>query len=198
MSELGVGTAVAGYRIEGVVGQGSSGTVYSALELSLQRRVAVKILRPELARDDRFRERFLRESRVAASLEHPNIIPIYAAGEANGAIYLAMRFVEGRDLARLIADEGALDPERAVELLTQVADALDRGEPWAVSIVERAGGIGIRVGRRVAPSATEGGSSSPEATPAPAERPVVVDISSLPRPLRPGSRSGRCGGGGAP
>jgi ABC-type transport system substrate-binding protein/class 3 adenylate cyclase/streptogramin lyase/tRNA A-37 threonylcarbamoyl transferase component Bud32 len=125
VSELGVGTAVAGYRIEGVVGQGSSGTVYSALELSLQRRVALKILRPELASDDRFRQRFLRESRLAASLEHPNIIPIYAAGEEEGSIYLAMRFVEGRDLGRLIADEGALEPERAVELLTQVADALD-------------------------------------------------------------------------
>src|SRR6185436_5738695 len=122
---LDVGTAIAGYRIERLIGHGSSGSVYAAQELSLQRRVALKVLLPELARDDRFRERFLRESRLAASLEHPNIIPIYAAGESDGSIYLAMRFVEGRDLGRLIADEGALDPERAVELLVQIADALD-------------------------------------------------------------------------
>jgi ABC-type transport system substrate-binding protein/class 3 adenylate cyclase/tRNA A-37 threonylcarbamoyl transferase component Bud32 len=125
MSGLDVGAAFAGYRIESLIGDGSSGTVYAAQELSLQRRVALKILLPELARDDRFRERFLRESRLAASLEHPSIIPIYAAGEADGLIYLAMRFVEGSDLGRLIESEGALDAERSLAILAQVGDALD-------------------------------------------------------------------------
>jgi class 3 adenylate cyclase len=125
VSGLGVGTAVAGYRIESLIGHGSSGSVYAAQELSLQRIVALKVLLPELARDDRFRERFLRESRLAASLEHPSIIPIYAAGEADGLIYLAMRFVEGGDLGRLIEGEGALDLERALAILSQVGDALD-------------------------------------------------------------------------
>ncbi len=122
---LDVGTAIAGYRIERLIGHGSSGSVYAAQELSLQRRVALKVLLPELARDDRFRERFLRESRVAASLEHPSIIPIYAAGEADDLIYLAMRFVEGSDLGGLIESEGALGTERALALLAQVGDALD-------------------------------------------------------------------------
>jgi serine/threonine protein kinase len=125
VSELTVGTAVAGYRIESVIGRGSSGSVYVARELMLDRRVALKVLLPELAADERFRSRFLRESRLAASLEHPNIIPIYAAGETDGLVYLAMRLVEGGDLSALIEREGVLDPERSVAILSQVADALD-------------------------------------------------------------------------
>ncbi len=100
MADLSTGAAVAGYRIESVLGHGSMGTVYSALDTGLERRVALKVLTPELYRDERFRERFLRESKLAASLEHPHIVPIYAAGEADGSLYLAMRYVEGRDLAR--------------------------------------------------------------------------------------------------
>jgi serine/threonine protein kinase len=76
---LSTGTTIAGYRIEAVLGHGSMGTVYSALDASLDRRVALKVLTPELARDERFRDRFLRESKLAASLEHPHIVPIYAA-----------------------------------------------------------------------------------------------------------------------
>jgi serine/threonine-protein kinase len=95
------------------------------LEVSLERRVALKVLTPELSRDVRFRERFLRESKVAASLEHPNIVPIHAAGEADGLLYLAMRYVDGRDLSGLLASLGRLDPERTVALLDQVAAALD-------------------------------------------------------------------------
>jgi len=125
VSELAAGTAVAGYRIEGVIGRGSSGSVYVARELVLDRRVALKVLLPEVTADERFRERFLRESRLAASLEHPSIIPIYAAGEVEGLVYLAMRLVEGGDLRALVEQEGALDPDRALSILRQVADALD-------------------------------------------------------------------------
>ena len=97
MAYLSTGAAIAGYRIEAVLGHGSMGTVYSALDTGLDRRVALKVLTPELYRDERFRERFLRESKLAASLEHPHIVPIYAAGEADGSLYLGDR--RGRPLA---------------------------------------------------------------------------------------------------
>ena len=122
---LDTGTILGGYRIEAVVGHGSMGTVYSALDIALERRVALKVLTPELARDERFRERFLRESKLAASLEHPHIVPIHAAGEADGVLYLAMRYVDGRDLSGLLESLGRLDPERTVRLLEQIAGALD-------------------------------------------------------------------------
>lgn len=122
---LDVGTVVGGYRIESVLGSGSMGTVYSALDVALERRVALKVLTPELARDQRFRERFLRESKLAASLEHPHIVPIHAAGEADGVLYIAMRYVDGRDLSALLESLGRLDLERTIRLLDQVAGALD-------------------------------------------------------------------------
>ncbi|MGZ8694746.1 MAG: protein kinase domain-containing protein [Gaiellaceae bacterium] len=125
MADLAAGATLAGYRIDSLVGRGSSGSVYLAHELVLDRRVALKTLSPELAADERFRERFLRESRIAAGLEHPGILPIYAAGEADGVVYLAMRFVEGSDLGELIEAEGALAADRTLHLLGQVADALD-------------------------------------------------------------------------
>jgi YVTN family beta-propeller protein len=124
-SELAPGTTVAGYRIEGLIGRGGMGAVYRAAEEGLQRKVALKVIAPELAQDERFRERFLRESKVAASLDHPHVIPIYQAGDEGGLLFLAMRYVEGTDLARLVAEEGALEPRRALELLSQVAEALD-------------------------------------------------------------------------
>src|SRR5206468_6770325 len=89
------------------------------------RKVALKVIASELAEDDRFRERFLRESRIAASLDHPHIVPIFKAGEEDGVLFLAMRYVEGTDLARLVAEEGALEPRRAIDILEQVAEALD-------------------------------------------------------------------------
>jgi YVTN family beta-propeller protein len=101
------------------------GTVYSALDIALERRVALKVLTPELSRDERFRERFLRESKLAASLEHPHIVPIHAAGESDGVLYIAMRYVEGKDLGGLLSSLGRLDPERALAILRQVADGLD-------------------------------------------------------------------------
>jgi ABC-type transport system substrate-binding protein/class 3 adenylate cyclase/tRNA A-37 threonylcarbamoyl transferase component Bud32 len=125
VSELAAGSALAGFRVERLVGHGSSGSVYAAVELSLQRRVALKVLLPELAADERFRERFLRESRIAASLEHPHIIPIYTAGESDGRIYIAMRLVEGSDLGKLIDQEGALEVARSVSITAQIADALE-------------------------------------------------------------------------
>jgi ABC-type transport system substrate-binding protein len=120
-----VGTELAGYRIESLLGRGGMGVVYRARDLALDRNVALKLLAPELAQDVRFRERFLRESRLAASLDHPAIVPIYDAGEVAGQLYIAMRLVEGTDLKRLLAEEGPLEPAPALALLEQVADALD-------------------------------------------------------------------------
>jgi serine/threonine protein kinase len=124
-SALQPGATVAGYKVETLIGRGGMGAVYRASEEGLERRVALKVIAPELASDERFRERFLRESRIAASLDHPHVIPIYQAGEESGVLYLAMRYVEGYDLAKLVAEEGALEPRRALDLLSQVAEALD-------------------------------------------------------------------------
>ena len=122
---LAPGTSVAGYRVEALIGRGGMGAVYRADEEGLGRKVALKVIAPELAQDERFRERFLRESRIAASLDHPHVIPIYQAGEQDGVLFLAMRYVEGSDLAKVVAEDGALEPKRAVDLLSQIAEALD-------------------------------------------------------------------------
>jgi len=119
------GTTFAGYRIEDLVGRGGMGVVYRATDLSLERPVALKLITPDLAEDERFRSRFLREPRLAASLDHPNVIPIYEAGEHDGQLYLAMRFVAGSDLRTLLDSEGKLGPERTLAILAQVAGALD-------------------------------------------------------------------------
>src|SRR6266496_5858943 len=120
-----IGMRVAGYRIESVIGRGGMGVVYLAEDLSLQRRVALKLLPPDLSQDAKFRDRFVRESRLAASLDHPNIVPIFEAREADGQLYIAMRYVQGMDLKSLIQRDGALGLERALWILTQVASALD-------------------------------------------------------------------------
>src|SRR6266540_812244 len=99
--------------------------VYLAHDLRLKRNVALKLLAPELAEDDRFRVRFLRESQLAASLDHPNVVPVYEAGEVDGLLYIAMRYVPGSDLKALLRAEGALGPQRALMLVGQVASALD-------------------------------------------------------------------------
>jgi len=119
------GVRIGGYRVERLIGRGGMGEVYRAYDERLQRNVALKILAPRLADDEPFRERLLRESRLAASLDHPNVIPVYDAGEADGRLYLAMRFVDGTDLRALLRREGALAPERALAIAAQVADALD-------------------------------------------------------------------------
>jgi tRNA A-37 threonylcarbamoyl transferase component Bud32 len=120
-----IGTELAGYRIEALLGRGGMSTVYLAEDTRLERRVALKILAPELADSQAFRDRFVRESHLAASLEHPNIVPIYEAGESGGVFFIAMRYVRGSDLGALIAREGVLDPARSVAILDRVADALD-------------------------------------------------------------------------
>src|SRR5262245_1753285 len=99
------------------------GVVYRAEDLRLKRKVALKLLAPELAEDVRFRERFLRESELAASLDHPHIVPIYSAGEVDGLLYIAMRFVEGSDLKELLRRDGPLEPGRALALVAELADA---------------------------------------------------------------------------
>jgi len=120
-----IGTELAGYRIEGVLGRGGMSVVYRAHDLRLKRKVALKLLAPELAEDERFRERFLRESQLAASLDHPNVVPVYEAGELEGLLYIAMRYVPGTDLKALLRAEGALAADRALAFVTQVGNALD-------------------------------------------------------------------------
>jgi len=122
---LASGAMFAGYRIESVVGRGGMGVVYRATDLSLERPVALKLVAPELAEDDQFRRRFLKEPKLAAALDHPNVVPIYEAGEHEGQLYLAMRFVEGSDMRTLLRSEGGLAPERGLAILAQVASALD-------------------------------------------------------------------------
>src|SRR3954465_4113617 len=116
---------VAGYRIEEVAGRGGMGVVYRAQHMHLGRTVALKLLNPELAASEEFRERFIREARAAAELEHPNIVPVYDAGEVEGRLYLAMKFIEGSDMAHLLEQEERLTPERAMPLMEQLASALD-------------------------------------------------------------------------
>jgi predicted Ser/Thr protein kinase len=116
---------VAGYRIEAVAGRGGMGVVYRARQPALDRVVALKLIAPELSGDEAFRTRFSRESRIAASLDHPNVIPVYEAGEDGDRLFIAMRFVDGTDLGRMLAEDGALDPALAAELVAQAASALD-------------------------------------------------------------------------
>ena len=120
-----VGTDVAGYRIEHLLGRGGMGTVYRAFDVRLGRPVALKLLTPGASGSDGAPERLLHESRLAARLDHPNVIPIYEAGQQDGRLFIAMRYVAGGDLKELLRREGALPPARAVALAAQVADALD-------------------------------------------------------------------------
>ncbi len=114
-----------GYRIERQLGRGSMGVVYLAEDVQLRRKVALKVLLPALADDELFRKRFDRESQSAANLDHPHIVPVYAAGEAGGALYIAMRYVSGGDLLALLDANGPLSLEQAASVITPVADALD-------------------------------------------------------------------------
>jgi len=119
-----IGTVFAGYRIEGICGRGGMSIVYRAQNPRLGNTVALKLLTPELAEDETFRERFVRESRIAASIPHPHIIPIYDAGDAEGVLYIAMRYVDGPEL-KALARSRELSPARALDLAGQVAGALD-------------------------------------------------------------------------
>jgi serine/threonine protein kinase/ABC-type oligopeptide transport system substrate-binding subunit/DNA-binding winged helix-turn-helix (wHTH) protein len=124
-SDLAPGTDFAGYRIEGIIGRGGMGIVYLAEHAGLKRKVALKLLAPPLAEDRRFRERFVRESQLAASIDHPNVIPIYEAGEADGRLFIAMRYVEGTDLRTLLREQETLETAQAARIVGQVAAALD-------------------------------------------------------------------------
>jgi tRNA A-37 threonylcarbamoyl transferase component Bud32 len=115
----------AGYRLVSLLGHGGMSIVYRAEHIGLERTVALKLLSPQLSDDEDFRERFQRESKVAAALEHPNVIPIYEAGEQDGVLYIAMRYVEGADLKTRLKQDGPLDPRQVVSLVAQVAAALE-------------------------------------------------------------------------
>jgi serine/threonine-protein kinase len=130
-----VGTELGGYRIERVIGRGGMSVVYLAEHVRLGRRVALKLLATELADSERFRDRFLRESRLAASIDHPNIVPIYDADEVDGTLFIAMRYVEGSDLKEVIRSEGRLDAGRTAAIVGQVASALDAAH--ALGLVHR-------------------------------------------------------------
>ena len=123
--ELPLGSVFAGCRVEEVIGRGDMGVVYRAEELALQRRVALKLIVPEFSRDARFRERFRRESRIAAAIDHPNVIPVFDAGDEAGVLYIMMRLVEGTDMRAVIAAEGRLEPLRAARIVRDVGAALD-------------------------------------------------------------------------
>ena len=135
MTDPRVGTELAGHRVLSVIGRGGMSVVYLAEHIRLRRKVALKVLGPELAEDEAFRERFIRESRITAGLDHPNIVTVYDAGEADGVLYISMRYVEGTDLEQLLRNETRLDPGRAVALVSQAAAALDAAH--AAGLVHR-------------------------------------------------------------
>jgi len=149
-----VGAEFASYRIQGVLGRGGMSVVFRADNLRLGNEVALKVLSAELSENDAFRERFVRESRLAASINHPNIIPIYDAGEEDGLLYIAMRYVAGSDLKSMIRQEGPISLRRAADIISQVARGLsvahERGlvhrdiKPANI-LTERAGGTGETV-----------------------------------------------------
>jgi streptogramin lyase len=123
--ELRVGEEFAGHLIEAEIGRGGMGVVYRVTHIALDRERALKAIVPALSADPKFRRRFERESRLAASIEHPNVIPIHHAGEEDGVLYLAMRLVEGRDLRAMIGSEGRMEPTEVARIVSAVAAALD-------------------------------------------------------------------------
>ncbi|MBA3865827.1 MAG: protein kinase [Solirubrobacterales bacterium] len=133
--DFAIGSTLAGYRLEALIARGGMGVVYRATHLGLEREVALKVIARELADQDGFRQRFLRESRLAARLDHPSVVPIFDSREVDGELIVAMRLVHGGDLRRLIERDGPLEPERAIALLGQVGEALDAAH--AAGIVHR-------------------------------------------------------------
>src|SRR6476661_357370 len=119
--EVRTGALLGGFRVESLLGEGAMGTVYLAEETGTGQRVALKLLAPELARDERFRRRFLRETELATSLQQSHIVRTLGSGEEDGTLYLAMAYVDGSDLREVLRREGRLEPRRAVDLVEQVA-----------------------------------------------------------------------------
>jgi streptogramin lyase len=150
MTDLTLGQVLGGYRLDQVAGRGGMGVVYRATQISLERVVALKVIAPELASNLAFRERFQREARLLASVDDPHVIPVYEADEAEGQLFLSMRWIQGGDLADEIARTGGLEPRRTQHLLAHVAAGLDavhehglvHGDlkPANMLIEERAGG----------------------------------------------------------
>src|SRR4051794_763015 len=120
-----IGEEVAGYKIEALAGRGGMGVVFRAEHLHLNRQIALKVLTADLAGNRSFRQRFIREAQTAAALDHPNIVPVFDAGEAEGLLYIAMKSIEGVTLGHVLDAEERLPPQRTVNLLTDIADALD-------------------------------------------------------------------------
>jgi len=133
--QLAVGSTFAGHRIDAFVGQGGMGLVFRATDCTLDRQVALKVIAPDVAGDRVFRARFERECRLAAAIDHPHVVQIYHAGEANGLLYVTMRYIDGTDLHKLLRKQGRLEPPRAVALLAQIAGALD--EAHRLGLVHR-------------------------------------------------------------
>src|SRR4051794_27131667 len=133
--ELAPGAILGGYRIEGIIGRGGMGIVYRATQIALQRPVALKVIAPNLAEDEGFRRRFRRESMLAAAIDHPNIIPVYEAGEVDGIPFIAMRYVKGTDLGALITERGPLKTDLVRQVVEQVGAALDAAH--AAGLVHR-------------------------------------------------------------
>ena len=119
-----VGAVISGFKIDAELGQGGMSRVYRATQLDLRRRVALKVMAPHLAADPQYRARFLREARTAAGVDHPNVLPVYQAGEVEDMLWLAMRYVDGGDLRQLL-ERGIPDRDRCLALLRQVAAGLD-------------------------------------------------------------------------
>jgi DNA-binding beta-propeller fold protein YncE/predicted Ser/Thr protein kinase len=135
VAEPAIGSTLAGYRLDELIARGGMGVVYRATQLALERPVALKVIASHLAAKQDFRDRFLRESRLAARLDHPGVVPVYDAREEGGELIVAMRLIAGGDLKTRIAREGPLPPQRAIDLLAQVAAALDAAH--AAGIVHR-------------------------------------------------------------
>jgi serine/threonine protein kinase len=122
---LSPGSTIAGYEVEGVVGAGGIGILYRARQLRLNRPVALKLVDPEVASDPVIRERLRREARTVAALDHPNVVPLYGAGEEDGTVYIVTRWVDGTELGTLIRQDGPMEPERAARVAAQIASALE-------------------------------------------------------------------------
>lgn len=132
---LSAGSLIAGYRLEEQIGQGGMAVVFRAQDQRLRRQVALKILSPALATDEAFRHRFMRESRSAAAVDDPHIIPVFEAGNADGVLFIAMRYVPGGDVGTLVHRQGPLSMARAAAIISAVASALDAAH--AAGLVHR-------------------------------------------------------------
>jgi serine/threonine-protein kinase len=133
MAEFNVGAEIADYRLDEQIGRGGMAVVFRAHDERLDRRVALKILAPELARDAGFRTRFIRESRAAAAVDHPNILPVYDVGDARGFLFIAMRYVQGGDVRSLLGGLGVLPAAMAWTIIAQMASALDAAHTHGLS-----------------------------------------------------------------